>query len=63
MIYYAPTGDGHYWLAELNRRGGDRLRWSLIPHDHRRVTRRIPQAMVPRRVFRAAWYHLIERGV
>lgn len=63
MIYYEATGDGYYWLAELNRKGGDRLCWSLVPHDHRQRTRRIPQGTVPRRVFRAAWYHLIEQGV
>jgi hypothetical protein len=60
MIYYAPAGDDWYWLAEYNNKNGGRLRWSLIPRDHRKETKRVPRSSVPKQVLKSAWYYLVE---
>jgi len=60
VIFFRPCGNGYYWLAEYNCQGRNKLKWSLVPHDHSKPTRRIKRVAVPSEVRRAAWYHLVD---
>jgi hypothetical protein len=54
---------GFYYVAELNRKGGDQLCWSLVPHAYDARILRIPSGQVPRKVWKRAYRVLIENGV
>jgi hypothetical protein len=51
---------GHYYTAELNRKGGDQIIWSLVPHAYDGKIIRIPSAQVPRKIWRQAYRVLVE---
>ena len=51
---------GHYYIAELNPKGGDLIIWSLVPHAYDGKIVRIPSAQVPRKIWRRAYRLLIE---
>jgi hypothetical protein len=54
---------GWYYIAEINKKAGDRLCWSLVPHAYDGRIRRIPAAQVPRKIWKRAYRVLIENGV
>jgi hypothetical protein len=47
---------GHYYLAELNRKGGDILASSLVPAAYDGKITRVPSRAVPRKVWRQAYH-------
>jgi hypothetical protein len=52
---------GHYYIAELNRKGGDLLCWSLVPRAYDSKITRIPCRQVPRKIWRQGYHLLIEQ--
>jgi hypothetical protein len=51
---------GHYYIAEINRKGGDMLAWSLVPAAFDGRITRVPSRAVPRKVWKQAYRLLIE---
>jgi hypothetical protein len=51
---------GHHYIAEINRKGGDMLAWSLVPAAFDGRITRVPSRAVPRKVWRQAYRLLIE---
>jgi hypothetical protein len=61
-MYVSPLILGHYYLATRNRKGGDMLAWSLVPHAYDGKIIRVPSRAVPRKVWRRAYHLLIEQS-
>ena len=59
-MYISECIAGHYYIAELNRKGGDLLRWSLVPRAYDGKIIRIPFRQVPRKTWRRAYRLLME---
>jgi hypothetical protein len=59
-VFISPRIVGHYYIAELNRKGGDLLAWSLVPAAFDGKITRVPSRAVPRKVWKQAYRMLIE---
>jgi hypothetical protein len=51
---------GHHYIAEINRKSGDMLVWSLVPAAFDGRITRVPSRAVPRKVWKQAYRMLIE---
>jgi hypothetical protein len=58
-MYISEQIAGYYYVAITNKRGGDQLLWSLVPHAYDGKIIRIPSKQVPRQTWRRAYRLLL----